>query len=371
VPLIVKFPDSRWKGRVVEEQVRSIDVTPTIVETLGIAVPDQMQGRPLGRLLTGEPKGEIPPAFSETYYPYYHFGWSSLTCIRTGRYKYIHAPKPELYDLSADPLEKNNLVSTNVEVASQLKAELKKEYGLLSSGQTKRQPVDAVTMAKLKSLGYIGSGPTRDPEQVSKLSDPKDKVRVYTMLERALRAGEEGRLRESNIQLLQIIREDSSIIDAHLNLGVNLAQGGDLPRAIDSFRRALNLDPRNVIATYNLALAYARLGKLDKAITGFSRTLDLDPQQQQARLDLGRTYELSGKTDAAIDEFKQVIADDPNSAQGHYYLGNTYERKGLIQQARTEWQAAERLGFSAAAEERHAPGKSESVGPDGARRRLK
>lgn len=347
VPLIVKFPGARWKGRVVHEQVRGIDVAPTILEILGVSVPTQMQGQALGKLAAGEGKDPARPALSETYYPYYHFGWSPLVSIRTGRYKYIRAPKPELYGLSADPGEIKNIVSDEPAVASQLRAELASAYTEAPpSGEPKRETLDSATLAKLKSLGYIGSGAPRGKARSDQLADPKDKIRVYTMLERALRDGEQGSLREANAKLRQVIREDRNIIDAHLNLGVNLAQLGDIRGAVDSFRRALSLDPRNVITTYNLALAYARLGKLEEAIAGFSRTLALDPRQTQARVDLGRAHELKGNVDAAIEAFKKAIQDDPNSAAAHYYLARAYERRGLREEAQAEMLAAERLGFS-------------------------
>jgi len=356
VPLIVKFPGSRWKGRVVGDQVRGIDVAPTILDVLGVAQPAQMQGESLRKRAAGERNGAVPVAFSETYYPYYHFGWSPLISIRTGQYKYIRAPKPELYDLSADPSERNNVASANEAAASQLRAQLTTGYVDPSpSGQPERDTVDAATLAKLKSLGYIGSGSPRGGSPPDRLADPKDKIRVYTMLERALRNGERGRLRESNAQLRQVIREDATIVDAHLNLGVNLAQLGDISGAADSFRNALSLDPRNVIATYNLALAYARFGNLEEAIEGFTRTLDLDPLQVQARVDLGRAYELKGRADSAIEAFKRAITDDPNSAQAHYYLGRALQRKGLREQAQAEWLLAERLGFSTAGQKNRPP----------------
>ncbi len=117
VPLIVKFPESRWKGRVVGDQVRGIDLAPTILDALGIAAPPRMQGRTLMKLAAGEQAGAPPAAFSETYYPYYHFGWSPLIAIRAGSYKYVQAPKPELYDLSADRGETNNLAAGDTRLA--------------------------------------------------------------------------------------------------------------------------------------------------------------------------------------------------------------------------------------------------------------
>ena len=269
VPLIVKFPASRWKGAVVSEQVRGIDVAPTILQALGIPVPQQMQGRSLIAVASGQASGAPPPAFSETYYPYYHFGWSPLIAIRTGAYKYIRAPKPELYDLAADRAETNNLASADRSRTDKLQAELVSGYAGSATDAPRQESLDAPTLARLKSLGYIGSHAPRGAA-AQPLADPKDKIQVYTMLSRALEEAERGNLRESNAQLREVLRQDDRIVDAHLSLGVNLAQLGDGRGAIASFQRALNLDSRNVIATYNLGLAYARAGKLEAAIAGFS-----------------------------------------------------------------------------------------------------
>jgi arylsulfatase A-like enzyme/Tfp pilus assembly protein PilF len=342
VPLIVKLAESREKGRVVGEQVRGIDIAPTILEAAGVAAPASMQGRSLLALAAGRAGTAPPPAFSETYYPYYHFGWSPLTAIRAGRFKYIRAPRPELYDLAADRDEIKNLVATDAVRTAGLQAQLAKDYPAAAP----RENPDPAALAKLKSLGYIGSGGARQSAVAGALADPKDKSQVYTLLARALEAGERGDLREANRQLREVLRQDGRLIDAHLNLGVNLAQLGDAPGAMESFRRALSLDPRNVIATYNLALAYAQQGRMEPAVAGFLRTLELDPRQAQARIDLGRAYEMQGRIDFAIAAFRRALDNDPNSGAAHYYLGEALSKKGLKADAEVELAAAQRLGFA-------------------------
>ncbi len=343
VPLILKFPASRWKSSVVSGQVRGIDVAPTILQALGVAVPPQMQGQSLLTACSGQPSGAPPPAFSETFYPYYHFGWSPLVAIRTGGYKFIRAPRPELYDLAADRAETNNLAAADRSRAAELQAELAGGYAGSAADAPRQEDLDSSTLARLKSLGYIGARTRATAAQP--LADPKDKIQVYTLLSRALDEAGRGNLRESNSQLREVLRLDDRIVDAHLSLGVNLAQLGDAAGAIASFQRALNLDPRNVIATYNLALAYARAGKLEAAIAGFSRTLDLDPRQEQARLDLGRAYQMTGSSDAAIAAFRRVIADNPNSGEAHYCLAKVLAQRGMKSEAETEVRTAQRLGF--------------------------
>ena len=99
VPLIVKLPKEREAGRTIEAQVRTTDIMPTILSLLGIAAPANLDGDSLEPFLTG---GEAAPrtVFGETEYPL-RFGWAPLRSIRKEGFKFIEAPKPELYDLRA------------------------------------------------------------------------------------------------------------------------------------------------------------------------------------------------------------------------------------------------------------------------------
>ena len=58
--------------------------------------------------MTGRPELGLD-AYSEAMYPLHHYGWSDLRALRSGRYKVIDAPQPELYDLERDPGEQTNL----------------------------------------------------------------------------------------------------------------------------------------------------------------------------------------------------------------------------------------------------------------------
>jgi Arylsulfatase A and related enzymes len=104
--LIVKLPEERGAGRSVDAQVRTTDITPTILGLLGLAVPASLDGDSLEPFLTGV---EAAPrtVFGETEYPL-RFGWAPLRSIRKEGFKFIEAPKPELYDLRADPGESRN-----------------------------------------------------------------------------------------------------------------------------------------------------------------------------------------------------------------------------------------------------------------------
>ena len=100
VPLIVKLPGGGSAGTVVTAQVRTLDVMPTLLELADAPAPPKNDGESLQPYFVG--KGEAArPAFGETDYPL-RFGWAPLRSVRSDGFKFIEAPRPELYDLQLD-----------------------------------------------------------------------------------------------------------------------------------------------------------------------------------------------------------------------------------------------------------------------------
>jgi arylsulfatase A-like enzyme len=132
IPLLMKAPArSRFaatfnRGAVVRQIVENIDVMPTLCEMAGVPLPAQgIQGRSMTALVAGQADGWKNRAFAER----------NSSMIRTPQFKYINngrnnerrgGGKPELYDLTKDPLEMNNLAgdpayaATAKDLASQL-----------------------------------------------------------------------------------------------------------------------------------------------------------------------------------------------------------------------------------------------------------
>ena len=103
VPLLLWRPGLVPAGQVVREPVRLVDVSPTILELLGERPLATPHARSLVPLVEGRSTGAAPPAYSETLLPKFYMNWAPLRALRDGRYKLIDAPRPELYDLQADP----------------------------------------------------------------------------------------------------------------------------------------------------------------------------------------------------------------------------------------------------------------------------
>ena len=170
VPLMIRMPGV--PSRRVSEVVRITDIMPTVLDLAGIAAPP-VDGVSLATLMSGRRQGLDLEAYSESLYPH-RFGWSALYALRDSRYKFIDAPKPELYDLARDPFEERNIVDERPTVA----AAMKRRLAAIAS----TVPVDATgdsggpspeTRARLAALGYV-AGPKMRPATGGSWPDPKD-----------------------------------------------------------------------------------------------------------------------------------------------------------------------------------------------------
>lgn len=168
VPLIVHLPpglvDGR-PGRVIRQQVASIDIVPTVLDLLGLPVPEGVQGRSLRPLLEGaEETAEPVHAFAE------HTNVSRESkALRTGRLKLIYSyprskgPLEErslaLFDLVADPGESRDLAAEQPELARLLEAQLLEILGRGSTASFEEEvpaDIDPELRRELEALGYLG-----------------------------------------------------------------------------------------------------------------------------------------------------------------------------------------------------------------------
>ena len=177
-------------------RARLVDVAPTILEIAGAPIPSQMQGQSLLRMAK---TNADQPVYSISDFPQRAFGWSALESWRAGKYLYIKAPRPELYDLSADPGATRNLAQTSKAtletIAGQLDAFDRRfsDPGNASGGSE----LTSSEMQKLASLGYVGLQKSSAPASAAATGvDPKDAIATANRVLSALTLLNSGQGRE-------------------------------------------------------------------------------------------------------------------------------------------------------------------------------
>ena len=265
VPLVVKLPGGRGAGRRVSVPVQHIDLLPTLLDLTGAPAPDGLRGRSLRPLLAGEGEGwPERHMYAEALYPRYHFGWSELYAVTTDRYRYILAPREELYDLIADPGERENLASRRARTARDLRAALDE----LRGDGALRTPaaVSGDTLQRLRSLGYLGGGGAVDTDTpAAALPDPKDEIGVLARYRTAIDLAGRREFAEAIARLEEILAGRPEMADVWLQLGNLQARSGHLTGAVESYRQAVALNPTDPVGLLAVASTRLRLQELDAA----------------------------------------------------------------------------------------------------------
>jgi len=329
VPLIVKLPNRREAGRTVEGQVRTTDIMPTILKLLGIAAPANLDGDSLEPFLDGI---EATPrtVFGETNYPL-RFGWAPLRSVRMEGFKFVEAPKPELYDLRADPGESLNHYEPWNGTVQSLRRALA-ELSAKSPTTEKASPaaVSASTIDELQALGYLGSADARsatDVPQPSLLPDPKDKIEEQNLLHTAMMASEDGEPDKARVALEKVLQLDESSAIALRQLGRLEMASGNYAKAAGYLRRARDVHPNDATDALEYGKALELSGDLPGARDALLASLKLNPDQFEARLALGRVYLGLNDSNAAEDQFEAAVLLQPGSSDAQINLA-----KALIHQ---------------------------------------
>jgi choline-sulfatase len=329
VPLIVKLPNEHEEGRAVDQQVRTTDIMPTILDLLGVSLPVNLDGASLKPLLTGIE--ETPrTVFGETDYPL-RFGWAPLRSVRKEGFKFIEAPKPELYDLHADPGElRNNYVPWDAQVQKLRK--MLAELSAKSPAREKTSPaaVSASTIDELHALGYLGSADARsstDVPEPSLLPDPKDKIEEQNLLHAAMMASEDGQTSKARAAFEKILQLDDKSTIALSHLGRFEIDSGNFAKAAGYLRRLRDAHPDDASAAFEYGRALELSGDLPGAVDALLASLKLNPNQFSARLLLGRGYLRLNDLRAAEDQFAAAVLLQPGSSEAQIELA-----KALIRQ---------------------------------------
>jgi len=115
---------------------------------------------------------------------------------------------------------------------------------------------------------------------------------------------------------------------AYNGLGGALLDSGDLARAFDEFKRAIDLDPGYANAWFNLGVIAARQGEHARAIKDFSHAIDLMIDFPRVYAARGKSFAELGQHERAVADFAKAIQQFPNEAEPYYLRGTEYAALG-------------------------------------------
>jgi choline-sulfatase len=337
VPLIFKTPATgNKKGKVVDAQVRTTDILPTVLDLTKVAAPAKLDGESLKTYFTGTNADEPERiAFGETDYPL-RFGWAPLRSVRTQGLKFIEAPRPELYDLHADAGELNNKYEP-------WNARVKDLRGMLAELRVKAPPVapsqSAVgqgTIDELKALGYLGRadvGSATNVPEPSLLPDPKDNIEEQNLLHLAMIASEDDRGADARKSLEKVLQLDPKSPTALKQLGELELRAGDYAQSAQHLKGALELRPEDATTALHEGQALEKLHDLPGARDALEASLKLLPRQLEARLLLGEVYLGLKDPKAAEDQFEAALLIQSSSVEGQLGVAKAAIAEGKFSDA--------------------------------------
>jgi tetratricopeptide (TPR) repeat protein len=304
-----------------------------------------------------------------------NMNWSELRAMRTDRWKYVRAPRPELYDLVADPGETTNVIQQHSSEAKELETRLKTIAGLSSNGAEKVQTamVDERVADQLKSLGYLSGSGARSYELTGTGMDPKDGVEVLRLIDMAESSDNDlgepkriallrqalgkdprnpsvyyqlcGRLEKNGRydEAMQLYRAAvaNGIVSArvHSRIADLLVRRGEKDAAIGEYEQAARINPSDLDSQSNLATAYLETGRLADAESVFKWILANDASYAAAANGMGLIAIQKQDMGSARTYFERAVQLDPDLAEAHMNLGVLYGMMGDRARARSSLQA--------------------------------
>jgi arylsulfatase A-like enzyme/Tfp pilus assembly protein PilF len=321
VPFLLAGPYPGLAGRTVDAAVGQADVAPTLLELAGLpaAALEPGHGRSLVPLLSGrpDPPGALPRAYSESFVPRLHFGWAELRGLRSERWHFIEAPRPELYDLDADPGETRNVAADDRRVLADMRRQLAALDAATQAAPARAEPVeeDEETARKLAALGYLGSAAPASDKSFRDLPDPKDKLRVYNLIARARDMARSEEPAKAIPLFEEILAEDPEVSDAWFALGNVYFRTRDWERAAENYQKTLRLRPDHDWAMIGLADTFVARGRPADAIAGYRKYLAGDPDNAQVLYRLAQVLLDTGQDREAGEAFGAVLAAEPATAR--------------------------------------------------------
>jgi tetratricopeptide (TPR) repeat protein len=334
VPWIMRLPGRTAAGTSIDHPVSLVDVFPTIVELFGFGSPGPVDGTSqVDSLRVGAAaRGDV--LYAESLYPRLRFGWSELIGVRTDRFKYIRAPRRELYEYRRDPGESTNVIGQYREVADRLD-QILTAMSQKASVPADRPPsaIDSASERALRSLGYV-AGPAVQPSgSDQKLADPKDKVEAYRRFVKAQALLDAGQSDEGVRELVKLVEDEPDMEPAHRLLRDYWIARGEFRAAASRFLKEFHRRPGEIGWLMDLGLTYKAWSKATEALEAFKKVVAIRPNHVEALKAIGEVLLDRKAYGEAHDYFAQALKASPSSDELAVRIAETYVDMGRLTEA--------------------------------------
>ena len=259
----------------------------------------------------------------ETYELPTRFGLAPHVGLVDGNHALIAVPRPELYDVDADPDEKHDLSSADVALVTKLRAELD-AFGF-------KPPVagagvdDPEVAGQLAAMGYT-SGSFVGP-LTGALPDPKDSFDLLEKSDKAQELARNGKVLEAEKMLAALRTAHPDVIEFASRDATMLDRLGRPEDAVLVVKGALARAPERTSLMQELAGLFIGMKQYDQAAELYQQVVDKAPLAQHVRGNAVRALFLAGKADQGMAlgaEYLATSADDPEVAG---LVGAEYARR--------------------------------------------
>ncbi len=349
VPLVVKLPRNVNHGHRVAIPVQHIDLVPTILDLLDAPTPAGLRGRSLRALVEGRPATPVPqPFYAESFSARYRLGWSGLRALTDGTYRFVQAPREELYDLAQDPSEQTNVLTERPATALAMRTALDR----ILDGAADQVPgtIPFEEREYLASFGYVTEPDVQAILLRGPLTDPKDQIPVYEKCRQAL--GLAGRQQDADAAALyrEALAQSPALPGVWLQFAGVMERSGRYSDAVQAFKQVVKLspaEPAEVLGALGAARGLLQLGKLDEARAQAALAAKRAPEAAHellARIALARNDATEARRQA--DLARQA---DPSSPMPLFVQGMLFHRAGRYEQAAPAFEQALQAAQSRAA----------------------
>ncbi len=329
----------------VDEAVHLADLMPTILDLAGVAPPREMRGISLRPALGG---GRLPARdlYFETLTGAISYGWAELFGVRYDGWKLIESNDPELYDLTRDPGELENLAATEPARLAELRQALEdigQPMTSLDSGEEAVVPLDPETEAMLASLGYVAGGTTRSDRDDA--PHPRDFVDLEPELLAAQESLARGGYARTEAVCRYVLERDPTNLWALAALAQALAGLERHEEAIVPARRLVEINPEAEAAHAGLATAYMNVNRPAEAQQALETGLEAIPGSERLTY-LSLVAAWDAGDDPCGDRTADAIAAHPDSARMRILQARCQARDGRPEAALATLKEAVDLGFT-------------------------